>query len=72
MKIIKFIKFHARITKIMEKINILCQNYENHEIHKIQYHNNENHENLNIPRKNYENHNLLLAFQYRITKMMKF
>ena len=71
MKIKNAIKFQTRIMKIMQKINISCQNLDNHEIHKIQCHNNENHENLNIPRQNYENHNLFLAFHYRITKIMK-
>ena len=34
----KILEFNARIIKIKEKHKILCEdNYENHEIHKIQF-----------------------------------
>ena len=49
MKIMKFLEFNKRITKIMQKKMILRQNHEHHEILRIPCQNNENHQIHKIP-----------------------
>ena len=53
----KILEFNVRITKIKEKHKILCEeNYENHEIHKIQFEIYENVWNPKVLGENYEDH----------------
>ena len=62
----KFLEVHARLTKTMIFFFFPLQKNENHEIPKIQFHN-ENHKKLiiqlmnneNHERQNYENHETL-------------
>ena len=48
--------FKTRITKIMQRICISCENHENHKNLWIWGENHENLENLRIPLRSFENH----------------
>ena len=49
----KTLKLHVRIMKVIKNIEILCENHEHHENHRIPYENQDNRENTLIL---YENH----------------